>query len=454
MASSEPQETRIELLGTVQVLHDHLTTSLCQTVFQQTRTTERARHWTLAALAEFWTAVILWAPDSLTQALEAAAAGTGAGWPTVQATPEAFFQRCQRLPWQFFAKLYAAFVSQVLPGASPGYAAPLHPLRERFAEVWVVDGSRLDAVAHRLKLLHEVRAAVLPGGILAFYDLYRGGARQLVFDPDAAAGELPRTITALDQVPSGTLVVGDRLYGVGTFFTALAARGLAGVCRRNTCQSWRWVQDLQKTPLAGGGLWDTVVEVPGKGDSPPQSLRWIGWRKGRTVHELLTNVLEPTRLSAAEALALYPWRWKVERLFFDLKEVLNLHRLYLSSPNGVAMQVYAAAIVHTAFRVAQGQVAAAGGIAPEEISPAKFFPRLAVASIGLTWAELAFIAIQRVNPGVALQKPHWQDCAFAWTTLETIRVERRQGRRKKRRFCQSRKQWKSFAHIRGGKKLT
>jgi hypothetical protein len=36
---------RVELLGTVQVLHDHLTVSLCQTVFQQTHTTEREWQW-------------------------------------------------------------------------------------------------------------------------------------------------------------------------------------------------------------------------------------------------------------------------------------------------------------------------------------------------------------------------------------------------------------------------
>jgi hypothetical protein len=131
----------------------------------------------------------------------------------------------------------------------------------------------------------------------------------------------------------------------------------------------------------------------------------------------------------------------VERLFFELKEVLNLHRFYLTSPNGVAMQmqVYAATVVHTAFRVAQGRVAVAAGMTPEEISPAKFFPRLAVASIGLTWAELAFRAMAQANPGVALQKLNRQDCAFAWTPLEAIRVEPRKGRRKKRRFCQSRK---------------
>ena len=77
--------------------------------------------------------------------------GNGAGWPRVQATPEAL--KRQTLHWRFFATLCEAFVAQVLPQAMPGYAAPLHTLREHFPEVWIVDGSRLDAVAHRLKLL-------------------------------------------------------------------------------------------------------------------------------------------------------------------------------------------------------------------------------------------------------------------------------------------------------------
>ena len=118
------------------------------------------------------------------------------------------------------------------------------------------------------------------------------------------------------------------------------------------------------------------------------------------------------------------------------------------------MQVYAAVLVHTAFRVAQGHVAETLEVAPEAISPAKFFPRLATASIGLAWAELAFITIQQANPGVHLHKPDWQACAFAWTTLERIQVETRTGRRRKRRFCRGRKRWKSFAHIPGGKTLT
>ena len=133
---------------------------------------------------------------------------------------------------------------------------------------------------------------------------------------------------------------------------------------------------------------------------------------------------------------------------------MNLHRFYTSSLNGVARQVYAAALVHTAFRVAQGHIAQAIGTQPEEISPAKFFPRMAAAAIGLTWSELAFIEIQQANPGIDLQKPDGHRCEFAWTTFEHIRVEPRNGRRRKRRYCKSRKQWKSFTHIPGGKKLT
>ena len=342
----------------------------------------------------------------------------------------------------------------MLPEARPCYAQPLQSLRQHCPDVWVVDGSRLDAVAHRLKLLRDVRACGWPGCLPAFYELYRGIARHLAFEADAAAGELPRTIAALKHVPQGTLLGGDRLYGVGKCFAALSPHSLAGLGRRNGRQSWRWVCDLSTTYIAGGTASDLRGEIKGQGAIPTQRLRWGRWRKGRDVRELWTNVLEPSVLSVTEALRVYPWRWKVERRFFDLKAVLNVPCFYTGTPHGVAMQVSAAVLVHTAFRGAQGHVAETLGTAPEESSPAQFFPRLATASIGLAWAELAFITIPQANPEVCVPKPDWQDCAFAWTTLDRIQVEPRTGRRRKRRFCRSRKHWKSFAHIPGGKKLT
>src|SRR5207302_9391939 len=94
-------------------------------------------------------------------------------------------------------------------------------------------------------------------------------------------------------------------------------------------------------------LQDALVKAGSGAHGEPIPLRYIRYQRGTLRRELFTTVLDPQRLSAEEALQLYPLRWTIERLFFDLKEVLNLHRFYAANPNAVAMQIYAAALVHT-----------------------------------------------------------------------------------------------------------
>ena len=101
----ERREVRIDLLGTVDLLQRCLTEAVCREVFRQTRSTERVRAWTLHQMAEFWNAVILRAPESLTRALLEAQEGESTGWPTVPSTSkQAFFKHCQDLRPAFFAK--------------------------------------------------------------------------------------------------------------------------------------------------------------------------------------------------------------------------------------------------------------------------------------------------------------------------------------------------------------
>ncbi len=128
----------VNLTGTIELLHQHLTAALCHTVFQRVRVRERQRRWTLAALAQFWVTVILTAPRALTQVLQGAGGLLASLAPAVETTPQAFFQRAERLRPQFFQALYEAFVAQVLPEAPVVYAATVQRLRECFAEVWVL----------------------------------------------------------------------------------------------------------------------------------------------------------------------------------------------------------------------------------------------------------------------------------------------------------------------------
>lgn len=449
MGRKRKQEVRADLLATVEVLHANLTSALCQDVFSGVRGAERQRVWTLQRLAEFWTAVTLRAPQSLTQALQEAAGGTSPMWPKVEASPQAFFSRCQDLKWEFFRSLYEAFVDRATATAPPGYAAACRPLLERFTSVWVVDGSRLDAIAHRMKILWDNRAVILPGCLTAFYDLFQGVAVKLLFDPDAASAELLRAEEALDDIPKGTLLLGDRLYCSVRFFQELTQRGLYAVTRRNKTLKLRKIKRLSKKRVAGGILTDTVVEAGCGVGTPRQRLRRIRWQRGKQVREVLTNVLDPKLLSAEEALSLYPKRWSVERLFFDLKEVLNLHQFYAANPNAIAMQVYAAAMVHTAMRIAQARIAHQAGILPELISTEKLFPRVAAASMALVGAELGFLATCQMNPRAKLKKPDWHMLPFATVLLDALLVEERRGKRRLRRFCKARRRWKSLAHVKG-----
>jgi len=356
-------------VGVVELIHRHLTAGLCRGVHRKVRSKERQREWTLYALARFWTAVILRAPQSLTQALKDAKVGKDGLFPRVRTTPEAFFEKCRDLTPQFFQSLYEGFTHNLWPEAPEIWSRSLGPVWKRFPAIVAVDGSKCDAIGHRLKLLWNEKGVVLPGCILAFYELARGITRAVQFCADAAAHELPRAISMLHLLPAGSLVVGDRLYALPEFFRALSEGHTFGLFRRNKRVKLKRVQVLSCKQGSRTFLEDVLVEAGSGQGGPKVRLRQIRFRHKALQRDLVTNVLDPQHLSAPAALQIYPLRWSIERLFFELKEVLNLHCFYAANPNAVAMQVYATAIVHTAFRVAQARIAQDHQVPPEGRRP-------------------------------------------------------------------------------------
>jgi hypothetical protein len=171
------RDRMVDLDRLVDLLHRHLTAAMCRAAFRSTRVTERQRAWTLYALVRFWVAVVLHAPKALSHALAEAQDDPASVYPAVPATPEAFFQRCRDLRPAFFAEVFRRFTAAMLAAVPPRYAAEVAPVRDRFAALVVVDGSRLAAIARRLKLLWNERAVVLPGCLLAVYDLSYGLCR-------------------------------------------------------------------------------------------------------------------------------------------------------------------------------------------------------------------------------------------------------------------------------------
>lgn len=430
-------DTPVNLHGVLNLVHGELTESVCAEVFQKERVTERNRTWSLHLLLTFWSEVIVRAPVSLSEHLKDFWSGRD-----IRSTDEGFFERCRDLSWKFFAALYRKFVSLVVERAPATFVPELHFLKDSFSNVWILDGSRLDRIARKLKITRHLTCSVLPGCLMAAYDLFRGIAQRLDFDPDAATAEVPRAVRLFSDVPENTLVVGDRAGGIPRMFQTLSQRNLWGLFRRHGHVKLRRIKRLARF-LHG----DTVVEEflvkAGDGTTTPvQTLRLIRRRKKK--FELLTNVLDPKKLSAVDALKLYRYRWSVEKLFKQLKCVLNLNRFYAANANAIAMQVYTAAIVHTAMRITQARLSQDLQIDPDQLSTDRLFMRLASGSEYLVSHTLTLMEVDELNPGLDYNRPN-PERRLTFPLRHILKSRASPHRPAKRRVAKS-GNWKSLRH--------
>jgi Transposase DDE domain len=447
------EDFRVNLVDTIKLLLEHLTPALCKAVFKKHRDNERERKWTLYAVATFWAAMIIRNPRG---GMDAGWAQMRKGrgrdklWPRVQASSRAFRKKLEALRPHLFQSVYEAFTASILPKAPPAYASWMNDLMKCFPELHIVDGSRLDAVCRGLGILRDVRARVLGGCMTVFYDLYRGISRQVLFFPDAAQAELPRALSALEWIAKGSLIMGDRLYASVQYFHLLNGLGLFGLFRKNGRLKIKRVEVLSSYRGSRTFWEDVLVEVGCGAGQPKIMLRLIRYRDRGHRLNLLTNVLDPKMLSVQQMVQLYGLRWNIERLFLDVKETLELSDLHSAHPNLIAQQVYATFLVHTAFRVAQARIAERAGILPEQLSPAKLFPKLAQAAHDYCVVQIRDDRIRQANPGVAIKFPSLRTMPFAELRLGAVLVRKRSPHRRRRRFCASAKRWKSIAHVPGG----
>jgi hypothetical protein len=306
--------------------------------------------------------------------------------------------------------------------------------------VWIVDGSSLARVAHRLKATRDVEQILIPGSVLVCYDLFRGIPRVVEFHEKLLGGEAARLRKLLARVPTGTLLVADRGYSSVQLLRELVQRQLTGLVRLKRNHAISVVSEVGRFEDGGCEVIDRIVTIGQGGRKSPQLRVRVIEKvlKDGAVLRLATTELDPQKLPALVALALYRRRWSIERLFYDLKEVLNLRRFYAANTNAVAMQVFASAIVHTALRVAQARIAQEHGRRPEELSTAKLFPRVATAHLDLVTRHSFFEEVKEANADVKLVMPDWTKTSRCRVSIRAILVEKRKGLRRRRKYSAAR----------------
>ena len=429
---------------------------MCEEVFAATRTTERQRKWTLFALVWFWIGLLQSRYGSQTRALLEARAGSPV-FPPVDASPEAFFQKVQNMRPAFFQNVFHAYTERLRAEAPASFEEDLPIDRRRFAEVFAVDGSRLDKVGRLLKVARKTTKAILPGSMEAVYDLRRGLLHELYFDPDGAVGEIHMFERVLPSIPRGSLILNDRYYAKPKIWQAVAEQELWMISRYNRTVKKQRAEVLASLRSSKLSFDDWLVDMGGsQHGTEAVRLRWVRiWGPGFTL-TLITNVLDPKALAPVDLLALYRRRWSVERMYLALKEVLELSHLYNCSPCAVGQQVYATAILYNTLRVSQGHIAAAAGIAPEKLSVDKLFPTLIDHHIkALYMATAASDTVERLaNDRSRMPLSEIRvDHPYLRIHIRDHLLEKRNERRKRRRYCKGRARATSYKKIPGAKRL-
>ena len=438
----------------IEVVWEHLTDAVCNEVFAATRDRERQRKWTLFSLLRMWMGLLQSGLASQTEAV-GECDGNHPLFPQVEASPESFFQRVQSLRPAFFRNIFLHFTQAVEPEFGSEFQKELGISEKEFPHIYAIDGSRLAQVGRLLKVARTTTKVILPGSLEAVYDLRGGFLKELWFDPDGAKAEILMFEKVLKALPAGSLTVNDRYYPKPVIWEMLQAAGVWMVSRYNKTVKKRKKKVLKKIRHAKIAVDDWIVEMGGSAyGSSPVTLRWVHVWNSEFDIILITNVLEPERLSVDQLLGLYRQRWMIERMYLHLKDVLALNRLFNASPSAVGQQVYATAILYNALRLSQVQVARRLKVPPERLSPDKLFPQLIERFLRITWmmagldwrypnaSEVQWRERQRElmkHPGMRL-------------SVKGLLVQKRLGKRKQRRFCQGRKSWTTYRKIPGGQK--
>lgn len=282
---------------------------------------------------------------------------------------QALSARLDALPAELFALLWG----EVLPGLQQragqrptAHAALLAELTPAYERVWVLDSSRLEAVFKKSGALRGVSSTVLGGTLTTVLDLASHLPVHLWLDASPKTNDRAILDTVTPLVPERTILLLDRGFSRFSFFDTLSESGSVLVSQWGA----HWVFDAVQTLSTTTTTSDQIVQLGKYRSSRCRSpVRRIG-RKDATGRwqYWITTELDPARLSAAQVMALYAQRWRIEEAFLQCKRLLQLSYLWGSSANAIALQVWTTVLLYGVLVDLCGEAAMAMGVPPERIS--------------------------------------------------------------------------------------
>lgn len=293
--------------------------------------------------------------------------------PMRDLTQQALAQRLRTLP----ADLFGRVLQTILPVLQGRWAARQRPLppavawaTAHFTAVLIADGSTLDVLLRKMGLLQDAVKAPLAGRMMALLDLASRLPRRVWYDANPNGHDARFWERLLSGIPTGALVLFDLGFTDFARWATLTARGVTWLTRAKKNLKYEVVKVLVHT----AAIRDRIVWI-GEGTTR-QQVRLIEVQVHGTVYRYLTNALDVTRLPTAQAVALYPQRWRVEDAFAIVKRLLGLAYFYCGAENAIEMQVWATWLLYAVLIDLTDAVAEALARPFADLSPARVYRSL------------------------------------------------------------------------------
>jgi hypothetical protein len=289
------------------------------------------------------------------------------GFDAVDVSSQAFYKRLRAIPHQLYLQMLQG-TSQLLKQRQATTRRALSALGSYAGGVYAVDDTTLDALVRRTKVLKQKPKgdlATLGGRLACAIDLLTGKFEQVVYDSDAAANEKSHVRSVIEPLPAQAMLVFD----LGYFSFAL----------------FDWITETNRyfvTRLRNKATYETLCVLADRAHYRDRIV-WLGkYRADRAANPVrlvelqingrwwsyVTNVLQPSRLSAEQLWGLYSQRWTIEMCFAAVKRSLGLSYLRSTVQNAMLTQVWATLTVYQVLQDMRLEVAHAHGWDEDDVS--------------------------------------------------------------------------------------
>jgi IS4 transposase len=286
-----------------------------------------------------------------------------ARWEQIRVSEAAFYGKLRRMEPDIAAAVVRHTAAQARAVIAAAEGLTDEPIPGYHARV--LDGNALAGTEHRIQPLRDLRAAGLPGKLLAVYEPSSGIIEDVILCEDAYTQE--RALLDRVSIGAGQLWIADRNFCVRWFLRDIERHGAFFLIRRHQ-------KDLPFTPLgelvpvgrcATGEVFEHRIRVEDPEGGEPQVMRRIvlrldkPTREGETEIELVTNL--PAEVSAILICETYRRRWLIEGHFQRLTDLWHCEVATLSYPRAALFAFAMSVVAGNAVALLEGNLRAVHG---------------------------------------------------------------------------------------------